>query len=71
MVKFDRDGTKVWPYCSSCGCRLDMLSTNKINEIALVHFGMNPFKDARGCICPNRFDYKIVQSYKVQGFMNA
>lgn len=41
-----RDGKKVWPYCSECGCRL-----NKVAEGVLTHFQGTYIKDARGCIC--------------------
>jgi len=71
MVKFMRDGQAVWPYCSDCGCRLNILPTDRINEVILLHFGMSPLKDARGCVCSKRFDSKIIQSYKVEEFMNA
>ena len=71
MVKFMRDGLKVWPYCSDCGCRLNLIRRTNPNEVMLLHFGMSPTKDARGCVCSKRFDSKIVQSYKVEEFMNA
>jgi len=71
MVKFMRDGLKVWPYCSECGCRLNIRSTAMRGEMALSHFGMHPVKDARGCICPKRFHHEIVQAFRVKEFMNA
>lgn len=44
-----REGKKVWPFCSDCGCR--------INKETWYHFGDGEFffseKDARGCKCPS------------------
>jgi len=44
-----RDGRRVWPYCSECGCRLEIFE----NDVFLTfrHFGSSENLDARGCLC--------------------
>jgi len=69
MAEFMRDGVKVWPYCSDCGCRLNIVPGNYSNEVTLVHFGMSPTKDARGCICSKRFEATYLPAYKVEEFI--
>ena len=50
MVNLVREGRRVWPTCSECGCRLDI---SVVDEWAcLTHFGLEDEKDARGCFCP-------------------
>lgn len=48
-MKMVRNGQKVWPYCSECGCRLAISKT--INDEALLcHWGSYD-TDMRGCVC--------------------
>ena len=48
MVNLIRDGQKVWPYCTECGCRLNLAVMEEWTW--LFHYG-NGEKDARGCNC--------------------
>jgi hypothetical protein len=54
-MKTVRNGQKVWPYCSDCGCRLEVnwVFENTEQEHALVvHFYDGIInKDARGHSC--------------------
>lgn len=74
-MKTVRDGRKVWPYCTECGCRLE------IDQVAayyfeghhtLAHFnggwGKNSWVDARGHSCSkitNKWivPFKVVEEY--------
>jgi hypothetical protein len=70
MVKYMRDGQNVWPYCSSCGCRLQITKQNSwMNEYRLTHFGLSGTVDARGCKCPKLFRLQIVGKDKVAEFI--
>jgi hypothetical protein len=70
MVKFTRDGIRVWPYCEECGCRLNILTDNLLRtEVMLVHFSKGLRTDARGCVCGKRFSAKIVPLHKVAEFV--
>jgi hypothetical protein len=55
MVNTIRDGQKVWPYCTECGCRL-MLYPHDDEWTWVTHYGEGQSwftleRDARGCIC--------------------
>lgn len=47
-MKTVRNGQKVWPYCSECGCRLEIFENGMF--VSLRHFGSFD-KDARGHKC--------------------
>lgn len=49
MVSQVRDGKLVWPYCTECGCRLNLAIMEEY--VWLMHFGQAGPKDARGCSC--------------------
>lgn len=40
-----REGKKVWPTCTECGCRLNVEESGKV-----YHYGEGP-KDAKGHTC--------------------
>lgn len=45
-----RNGQRVWPFCSECGCRLEIFENNIF--VTLRHFWGNQItQDARGCRC--------------------
>jgi len=51
-----RDGQKVWPFCGSCGCRLQFTPLKQMDRHFYVfsHFGFNhrsPFTDAQNHWC--------------------
>jgi hypothetical protein len=69
MVKYMRDGIKVWPYCSDCGCRLNITKGPWESEYRLTHFGLSGTVDARGCKCPKLFRLQIVGKDKVAEFI--
>lgn len=67
MVNNIRNGQKVWPTCSECGCRLKIITPNKgIWEGALFlnHFEGVDNRDARGCICADIDTYYIYKDGK-------
>lgn len=69
FAEFTRDGNHVWPYCSECGCRLQITKQNSwLNEYRLTHFGLSPTVDARGCKCSRLFRLQIVGEDRVQAF---
>lgn len=61
-MKTVRDGQIVWPFCTRCGCRLDMFKEK--DEFFFRHYPSSQkaiadllgipewnFRDARGCAC--------------------
>lgn len=60
----------VWPYCSECGCRLEIAPYSEVESV-LSHFGNDPNRDARGCKCSLRFNAKIVPNYKIKNFIGV
>lgn len=52
-MKHVRDGKRVWPYCSDCGCRLRYAKKSD-SEFVFWHFGVDSFnriEDQRGHYC--------------------
>lgn len=64
-----RDGQKVWPYCSRCGCRLQLsyLFKEKNTVIAYHYYGSFD-TDSRGHKCKSVFESHYVSSESVQDF---
>jgi hypothetical protein len=54
-MKVVRNGQKVWPYCESCGCRLDIFYNNGKNIALVSHYYLDDPEllgtDASGCKC--------------------
>lgn len=56
-----RDGQIVWPYCTRCGCRLEMFEEDKNfyfrhyegRKLLFGDISGYMFVDARGCLCIN------------------
>jgi hypothetical protein len=46
-----RDGKKVAPSCSDCGCRLEVLENHMF--VTMRHFYGFDGRDAWGCKCPS------------------
>lgn len=53
MFSIVRDRQKVWPYCTSCGCRLQIKRLITIEDAVytLTHFGEFIDRDAKGHLC--------------------
>lgn len=53
-MKTVRDGQKVWPYCSDCGCRLEIHHAFQYTDqhhILYTHYGGDQDRDSRGHTC--------------------
>lgn len=68
MIKFVRDNQLVWPYCSECGCRLEILKLdiNSISSYTASHFGPLGPVDARGCSCKYVNTLKFVPNWVIE-----
>jgi hypothetical protein len=65
----------TWPTCPECGCRLQITVLYNKNVVGydssmgvLKHFGLDPHKDARGCVCKRIADtwtaeYRQIANY--------
>ena len=67
IMKTIRDGKIVWPYCESCGCRLDYTDYSR-TEYKFYHFSTwttsGDFSDGRGHSCKNLFQAWILPKYR-------
>lgn len=65
-----RDGQIVWPFCPTCGCRLDITLLHKSNLALLQHYWHpEEAKDARGCDCESANETWYVSADRVQHFI--
>lgn len=59
-MKTVRDGQRVWPYCSECGCRANVIPYADGYVLKHFHGAWSTYSphiiDARGCRCDTYFD---------------
>lgn len=68
-MKLIRDGKRVWPTCSKCGCRLQIkadgpkyMLSHFIGESTKVSYNEVVWHtDARGCKCPALIDFWMIE----------
>jgi hypothetical protein len=72
FVGLRRDGKAVWPYCSECGCRLQIHPASDLGAGGkwhlLNHFGSFGDRDARGCKCYMVSVSTLIEASKVAEF---
>ena len=70
-MKTVRNGQRVWPYCSSCGCRLEIAESSGAHSfdgmLIVKHFGASrfPYSHARKHHCPDVNVEHIVHPHEV------
>lgn len=68
-MKSVRDGKRVWPYCSECGCRL-AIDKNNFYTVDGYHLlnhwsGIGWHEDARGHTCPKFYRTWLIEHGKL------
>ena len=68
MYSVVRDRQKVWPYCTKCGCRLNIERLPNYGLLLLSHFLHELFqkRDARGHICEVAKWSFSIQEYEIE-----